>query len=209
MVRRDVYRAKRADFAIKHIDLQPHLGRDQCSEHPRILSPGADEGLHRCGITRVQQIEFSDAALGRFGVLLVELGQVAVDARDRQPVAGVVGVAGEGVGHVEDACQILDPLHIARQPQRGLGMPGDQVDLMGLGKRVHQASTHVSLVPPRLARNSPPTSRPAARRGSARRAAPRCPCRSPRTAADRCGAAARRPSHRVGETDSFSVGWLM
>ena len=55
-------------------------------------------------------------------------------------------VAGERLGDVQQARQVLDALHVARQPQRAAGVAGDQVlaDELGLA----HASTQVSFEPP-------------------------------------------------------------
>ena len=148
MIRRDRRRGQRLDLQVEDVDLEPHLGRDQRPQHSGIFPRGADHGLHRGRIAGVQQVKLADGALGRLGMLLVELHQIAVDPRDRQPVPRIVGIARERVGHVQDTRHVLDPLHVAAEPEGGLGVAGDEVHLVRAGRAVHQASTHVSLEPP-------------------------------------------------------------
>ena len=85
---------------------------------------------------------------GRLGVGMLgeECRLVAVDPQQRQPVAPAFGIAGEGLGDVEQSRQVLDALHVARQPQRTAGVARDQV-LAGRDGFAH-ASTQVSLEPP-------------------------------------------------------------
>src|SRR5262249_11963871 len=78
--------------------------------------------------------------------LLEERTLVAIDAQQRQPVAPALGIAGERLGNIEHPRQVLDALHVARQPQCAAGMARDQV-LSGRDRLAH-ASTQVSFDPP-------------------------------------------------------------
>ncbi len=69
----------------------------------------------------------NDRVGGGFGMNREKALLVGMELNDRQPIGGALAVTGEGLVHVEDAGEVLGPLHVARGPERVLGETGEQV----------------------------------------------------------------------------------
>ena len=118
----DVARREGSQPVVKHVELDPHLGRDPGAQAAGIFARHADRGANRARVGVVKQIEGDD--IGRRGLLeaLEEDLVVGIELDHRQPVLAAAAVPAEGLVNIENAGQILGALDVAGHPVRRLGI---------------------------------------------------------------------------------------
>jgi hypothetical protein len=118
--------AQSEEAIVEHVELHPHLGRDQRPKRARILPGIADRADDRGRIGDVDDVEFHHARRGRRRVGGEKAFLVRVQLDDRAPVLAAPAVAREGLVDVEDAREVLGALDIAREPEDAVRVTGEQ-----------------------------------------------------------------------------------
>src|ERR1700737_2595311 len=112
--------AKPDEAIVEHVELHPHLDRDQRPKRARILPGIADSADDRVRVGGINNVEphYALRSCRRGDSEKALLIRIQLD--DRAPVLPAMTVAREGLVDVEDACQVLGPLDIAREPEEAI-----------------------------------------------------------------------------------------
>ena len=214
IARPHIVRPKVHGPAGKHVEVHPHLGRDQGTQHAGVLAHAPRHGHDRIRVIGIGDVKADHGALGRHLVAQEECILIGIDADDAVPSCIQVAGMHRCARDLDQAGHVLDALHVTRQPHRAFRIAREQVAQArqhrgGENRNLcHDASTHVSFAPPpceelttsdplrSATRDRPPgsthVSRPVTAKGR------RSTCRASTPA-----------GHSVGETDRLMTGWLM